>query len=475
MGLFKNRTVQIVLGPLIFIICLLVGGYESEQVRMIAITAWMLSWWITSVVPIAVTALLPIVLFPIMGILTLRETTVNYSNYVIYLFFGGFMLGLAIEKWELHRRIALNIMNISGDKPSRIILGGMLATSLLSMWISNTATTVMMLPIGMSVIALLNDKFEDKKSAKNFALTLMLGIAYAANIGGIATIIGTPPNGVLVGIVSESGLEPITFANWLMFALPLVVILFCIVYFVNTRIAFPMNIKRLEGITDLIKGEIMSLGKLKAGEKRVLVIMILTALLWIFRTQITKIPGLGAVSDTGIAIAACITLFIWPSGKGQKPLLVWKDTQRLPWDILLLFGGGICLAKGLEVTNVVGLLGEWISENTIATPLIIILVVCTFAVFLTEIMSNVALVAVFIPVAFLIAQFFGLSELQLAIPLTIGASCAFMFPISTPPNAIVYSSGHIKMGEMARSGVILNILCIIVISVYCYFVQGYFF
>lgn len=475
MGLLKNRAFQIALGPLVFTLCLLVGGYESEQVRMIAITAWMLSWWITSVIPIGVTALLPIVLFPIMGILSLRETTVNYSNYVIYLFFGGFVLGLAIEKWELHRRIALNIMNISGDKPSRIILGGMLATSLLSMWISNTATTVMMLPIGMSVIALINDKFEDKRSAKNFALTLMLGIAYAANIGGITTIIGTPPNGVLVGIVSESGLEPITFTNWLLFAFPLVVILFCLVYFVNTRIVFPVTIKRLEGIGGLIKGELSELGKLRVGEKRVLIVMVTTALLWIFRTQITKIPNLEAVSDTGIAITACIALFLWPSGKGQKPLLVWKDTQRLPWDILLLFGGGICVAKGLEVTNVVGLLGEWISQNTIAAPLVIILVVCAFAVFLTEIMSNVALVAVFIPVSFVIAQFFGLNEFQLAIPLTIGASCAFMFPISTPPNAIVYSSGHIKMGEMAKSGVLLNILCIIVISVYCYFVQDYFF
>ena len=203
--------------------------------------------------------------------------------------------------------------------------------------------------------------------------------------------------------------------------------------------------------------------------------MVCTALCWMFRTQITAIEMLSSISDTGIAIAASIALFMIPSGKKNQPLLEWKDTQRLPWDILLLFGGGISLAKGLEVTQVVGALGSWISENTIAEPFIIILVVCGFALFLTEIMSNVALVAVFIPVSFVIAQFFGLAELQLAIPLTIGASCAFMFPISTPPNAIVFSSGHIKMSEMAKSGIILNVISILIISIYCYLFQDNFF
>jgi len=471
-----NRSlIKLLSGPFLFSLILLLGDYESTQIRMIAIAAWMLLWWITAAIPIGVTALLPIVLFPILEILNLRETTANYANPVIYLFFGGFVLGLAIEKWELHRRIALNIMKWAGEKPSRIILGGMLATSLLSMWISNTATTVMMLPIGMSVVMLLKDKFEDDSSSKNFALTLMLGIAYAANIGGVTTIIGTPPNLVLAGIVEESGLESIGFANWLFFAFPLVVILFAGVYTVNTRIIYPVKIQELPGIKGLISNELTKLGNLQRGEKRVLIVMLVTALLWIFRSQITKIDALSAVSDTGIAIAASIALFMIPSGTAQKPLLEWKDTQRLPWDILLLFGGGISLAKGLEVTDIVGLLGAWISANTIAAPLIIILVVCGFSVFLTEIMSNVALVAVFIPVSFVIAQFFGLDELQLAIPLTIGASCAFMFPISTPPNAIVFSSGYIKMSEMARSGVLLNLISILVISVYCYFMQGYFF
>ena len=471
----KKKAFKLLSGPLLFSLILLIGEKENEQIRMIAVAMWMLSWWITAAIPIGITALLPIVLLPILKILSLRETTINYANPVIYLFFGGFVLGLAIEKWNLHRRIALNIMNLAGEQPTRIVFGGMLATSLLSMWISNTATTVMMLPIGMSVVMLLKDKFDDASSYKNFALTLMLGIAYAANIGGIATIIGTPPNLVLAGIVEESGFKPLSFANWLFFAFPLVMVLFLMVYYVNTKIIYPIKIKELPSIKALISDELNQLGNLQKGEKRVMIVMLVTALCWIFRTQITKIETLSSVSDTGIAIAASIALFMIPSGKRDRPLLDWSDTKRLPWEILLLFGGGITLAKGLEVTDIVGALGNWISSNTIAEPVIILFVICGFALFLTEIMSNVALVAVFVPVSFVIAQFFGLNELQLAIPLTIGASCAFMFPISTPPNAIVFSSGFIKMSEMTKSGIVLNILSILIISMYCYFFQSNFF
>ena len=471
----SSKLIKLLIGPSLLFICSIIGEFENEQALMIGVVLWMLSWWITEVVPIAVTALLPMILLPMLGILDLRATTANYSNPVIYLFFGGFVLGLAIEKWGLHKRIALNIMKLAGDKPSRVVLGCMLATALLSMWISNTATTVMMLPIGMSVVALLKDKMDDGIGAKNFALTLMLGIAYAANIGGITTLIGTPPNLVLAGIVEESGLAPLGFSEWFLFALPLVIILFSAVYLINTKLVYPIRIKKLEGIKELISGELKQLGVLGKSERNVLFILVGTALLWIFRAQLTKIPILSDLNDTIIAIFATVLLFIWPSAKKSEPLLIWKDTKRLPWDILLLFGGGISVAKGLEVTNVVGLLGEWISSSIVAYPLIIILVVCIFAVFLTEVMSNVALVAVFIPVSFVIAQNFGLSELQLAIPLTIGASCAFMLPISTPPNAIVFSSGYINMGQMARVGIILNITCILIITLYSYFFQGWFF
>ncbi|MEQ9308079.1 MAG: DASS family sodium-coupled anion symporter [Balneolaceae bacterium] len=471
----RPKLIKLLIGPLILFACSFFGSFENEQAFMVGVVLWMLSWWITEVVPIAVTALLPMILLPMLGILDLRATTANYSNPVIYLFFGGFVLGLAIEKWGLHKRIALNIMKLAGEKPSRVVLGCMLATALLSMWISNTATTVMMLPIGMSVVALLKDKMEEGVGARNFALTLMLGIAYAANIGGITTLIGTPPNLVLAGIVEETGLVALGFSEWFFFAFPLVIILFSSVYYINTKLVFPVRIKKLEGIKELISDELDVLGAIGKSERNVLLILVVTALLWIFRAQLTKLSILSELNDTIIAIFASVILFAWPSEEKNKPLLVWKDTKKLPWDILLLFGGGISLAKGLEVTNIVGLLGDWISTSIIPTPILVILVVCAFAVFLTEVMSNVALVAVFIPVSFVIAQNFGFSELQLAIPLTIGASCAFMFPISTPPNAIVFSSGYINMNQMARVGIILNITCIIIVTLYSHLFQDWFF
>ena len=463
------------IGPLLFALTLLLGGVDDAQVKMIATVLWMLSWWITHVIPLGVTALLPMVLFPLLGILELKETTSNYANPVIYLFFGGFILGLAIEKWNLHKRIALNIIGLSGDKPIRIILGSMLATSLLSMWISNTATAVMMLPIGISVVGLLGDKIDDPKAGRNFGITLMLGIAYAANIGGITTLIGTPPNLVLASITEESGLPQIDFSTWLLFALPLVVLLFAFTYFISTKLIFPVKISKLEGLSPMINKEIQALGKLRNGEKRVLIIMICTALMWIFRAQLNKLGFLSALSDTGIAIIASIALFIVPAKKSEPSILVWKDTKKLPWDILLLFGGGLSIAKGMEKTQIVELIGNWISGNNIPNILVLILIICALALFLTEVMSNVALVSVFIPVAFVIAKSFGLDELQLAIPLTVAASCAFMFPISTPPNAIVFSSGYFQMSDMAKTGILLNIVSIILISLYCYWFVPYFF
>ncbi len=469
------RLAKLISGPLVFSLCLWMGESGNSQVRMLACMLWMLAWWITNVIPIGATALLPILLFPLLGILDLKSTTANYGNPVIYLFLGGFVMGLGIEKWNLHRRIALNIMRLSGEKPDRVILGSMLATALLSMWISNTATTIMMLPIGVSVIGLLGDKISSETASRNFGVTLMLGIAYAANIGGIATLIGTPPNLVLASILSDQDIIDIAFSTWLFFALPLVIILFVIVYLVNTRLVFPIKEGPLPGAGELIRSEIKQMGKISKQEKRVGMIMLTTALLWIFRGQIIHIPGLQNLSDAAIAIASAIAMFALPAGKNRQALLTWKDTQKLPWGILLLFGGGISLAKGMEVTDIVGLVGQWISSNQFQNPLLIILMVTAFAVFLTEVMSNVALVSVFIPVSFVIARNLGMAETELAIPLTIAASCAFMFPIATPPNAIVFGSGYLHMQQMARTGILLNIVCVIIIALYSYFFQDMFF
>jgi sodium-dependent dicarboxylate transporter 2/3/5 len=471
----SSSHLKIISGPALFALCLLLGDAEDIQVRMIASMLWMLAWWVTNAIPIGATALLPILLFPMLGILDLRSTTINYGNPVIYLFLGGFVLGLGIEKWNLHRRIALNIMRVSGESPNRVILGSMLATALLSMWISNTATTIMMLPIGMSVVSLLGDRITNEKASRNFGITLMLGIAYAANIGGITTLIGTPPNLVLSSILAEQNIINIGFSEWLLFAFPLVAVLFALVYFVNTRLVFPIKAGPLTGAGELISKELQQLGRMSTPEKRVGLIMLITALLWIFRGQVIHIPGLENLSDPAIAIAAAIAMFAFPAGEKQKPLLDWKDTRRLPWGILLLFGGGISLAKGMEATDIVGLVGNWISSSEFQHPLVIILIVGVFAVFLTEVMSNVALVSVFVPVSFVIAGNLGMAQTELAIPLTIAASCAFMLPISTPPNAIVFGSGYLQIQHMARTGLLLNIFCVIIITLYSWLFQDFFF
>ncbi len=410
-----------------------------------------------------------------LGILDLKSTTSNYSHPIIYLFFGGFMLGLAIEKWNLHKRIALNILKLSGTKPSKIVLGSMLATSLLSMWISNTATTIMMLPIGMSIIKLISTKLETKKGKRNFALSILLGIAYAANIGGIGTLIGTPPNLVLASLAEDSGIQAIHFSSWFFFAIPLVIILFTLCYFLLAKLIFPLKAKNIPDIHEMISSELKALGKVSEGEKRVMLILVFTALLWVFRAQLNHISFLENLSDTIIAIFTTIVLFAMPSGKKKQGILVWEDSKKLPWGILLLFGGGLALAKGLAVSNIVLDAGTWISANSSSALFILILIICSFSIFLTEVMSNVALVSVFIPVSFVVAEGFGINGLQLAIPLTIGASCAFMFPISTPPNAVVFASGKIKMKDMAKTGLILNVVCLVLISVYCYYIQPYFF
>jgi len=462
-------------GPLLFGLLLLFGDAQSEQLRMLAICLWMLSWWITQVIPLGVTALLPLILFPLCEIDSLKATALNYSSPVIFLFLGGFILGLAIEKWNLHKRIAINLLRISGSKPSSIILGFMGATAVLSMWISNTATTVMMLPIGLSVIALLGNKLSSGSDGKNFALTLLLGLAYAANIGGIATIIGTPPNLVLAGMVQEQLNIKITFMNWLAFALPLSLLLLGLAYWVNTYLIYPVKIKKLEGAKELIGNEWKKLGKPGKGEKRVIMIFALTAILWIIRSLLNKISGLENLSDPIIAMISSVLLFALPSGEEKGNLLVWEDTVKLPWGIILLFGGGLALAHGLEVTKVINLVGDWISNLGINNLILLIGIIAAFSIFLTEVMSNVALVSVFIPISFIIASSFQLPELKLAIPLTIGASCAFMFPIATPPNAIVFASGKIKMKEMIRAGLILNLICLVVITLYVRGVFGFFF
>ena len=357
----------------------------------------------------------------------------------------------------------------SGASPERILLGTMASTALLSMWISNTATTVMMLPIGLSLYQLLEEKMNNEKLARNFGIALMLGIAYSANIGGMATLIGTPPNLVFASLSSSVLEREVPFSNWMLFALPLSILLFTLVWLFLAKILFPTKNIQLKGIEPMLKTELQKLGKMSTSEKRVAGVLIIMAFAWIFRAQISQVPGFENLSDTIIAIAGMLALFLIPAEKKARALLTEKDLGKLPWNIILLFGGGLSLAKALEVSNVVQSIAEILVASGWQSLLIISLLICAFAVFLTEVMSNVALVSVFVPVAFIIANQMGFDAWTLAIPLTLGASCAFMFPVATPPNAIVYSSGFLRTQDMAKAGLIFNVISILIISFYSYY------
>ena len=428
---------------------------------MIAIALWMVCWWITEAVSISVTALLPLLLFPILKIMPMTEVGANYGSPIIFLFFGGFVLGLALEKVNLHKRIALNIIRITGTTPDRVVLGFMIATASLSMWISNTASTVVMLPIAMSVITLLiHDEDGFTKADRNFALSVMLGIAFSANTGGIATVIGTPPNSVLIGLLENEYNIEVSFLKWMTFGLPFSIILITICYLVLVKWMFPNRDLNFKASKDVISDELKKLGPMSGKEKMVLIIFGCTVFLWIFRTVINKIiPGL-ALSDTMISVLAAIALFGIPYNLRKSDFILnWGDTTRLAWGILILFGGGLALAKGMSVSGLVDMVSNAIATSDISILLTAALLIILM-LFMTELMSNVALVAVLAPVVAGIAIGLEIPMLYLLIPVTVASSCAFMLPMATPPNAIVFASGYVRVYEMARVGIILNLISV---------------
>lgn len=464
------KKIGLFLAPFLFILLLLIPAPEvlgESAWKVIAIAIFMLIWWVTEAVPIPVAALLPLVLLPLLGVMDMKTAAAPYAHPIVFLFMGGFMIALAMERWELHRRIALNIVNFTGTNANGIILGFMLATALLSMWISNTATTVMMLPIAVSVIQLLSKNRTD--GMRPFAISLMLGIAYAANVGGTATIIGTPPNSVLAAYVSKTYNYEISFADWLIVGLPFALILLGLVYLFLVKILYPNKLGKFEGAQELIDIELDRLGRFSRGEILVLIIFLTTAICWILRVPINNLfEQLNIaieLSDAGIAMLASIMLFVTPTDKNlDQFVLEWKDTERLPWGILLLFGGGLSLAGALSSTGIIDLIGGQFEEAKRA-GFIIILALAAISLFLTEVMSNVALVTVLLPVIGGVAIGTGIDPLYLMIPVTLAASCAFMLPMSTPPNAIVFASGHLKIAQMVRAGIILNIIAILLIAV----------
>jgi sodium-dependent dicarboxylate transporter 2/3/5 len=433
-------------------------------------------WWVTECVPISVTALLPIVLFPLTGGMDLSTTTAAYGHKLVFLFVGGFMIALAIEKWHLHKRLALNIIRMTGSNKSRVILGFMLATAFLSMWISNTATSIMILPVGLAIISQLKDDPNTKENENEiFGKSLMIAIAYSASIGGMATLIGTPPNMVLAGVVEESYGIKLNMFDWMKFGVPLSSFLLMICWVYLTKIAFKFKNEEFSAGRDEILRQIKKLGSFSNEEIKVLIVFTLTALGWISRGSIEKIFPL--IDDTIIAIFFAVILFIIPTSnnKSDKTILVWDDTVKLPWGILILFGGGMAIASAFGKSG----LALWIADllqNLNGIPLfLIILIIVTSINLLTEVTSNMATTAMLLPVLVTIALAIEIHPYFLLVSATLAASCAFMLPISTPPNAVVFSSGFLKIEDMFKKGIWMNMISIITITIVVYYTLPYVF
>lgn len=472
------QLIGLFLGPLLFILTMLFvnpEGLTPEAKAILASTIWIATWWITEAIPIPATSLLPIVLFPLTGGLDVGATTSAYGNDTIFLFMGGFMIALTMEKWNLHKRIALTIISMIGTNTERIILGFMVATGFLSMWISNTATAMMMVPIGLAIIYQVSealkhdDSIDTSRENFSFGKALMLGIAYSASLGGIATLIGTPPNTLLAGAVNEIyGIE-ITFAEWMLFGVPLAWIFIFVAWFYLIKIAFPLKLKELPGGSAVIKEQKRELGNASYEEKIVFSIFLLAAFAWITRSflLVEFLPGL---NDAMVGLIAALILFAIPSKNRQGDhLLDWSTAVKLPWGILLLFGGGLAIAAGFTQSG----LSEWVGGQLIGLQgvnvLIIVLVVAAFVLFLTEITSNTATASMMFPIMASLAVALGIHPYALMVTAAVTASCAFMLPVATPPNAVVFGSGYLKIIDMARAGFILNVFGIVFVGLAVYY------
>ncbi len=458
----RRRWIGLLLGPALFMLLLLLptpAMLSPAAMAVAAIAVLMAVWWITEAIPIPATALLPIALYPLLGVMSSQQVTSAYANHLIYLFMGGFLIAVTIEKWQLHKRIALHTILIIGTTPRRIILGFMLATAFLSMWVSNTATAMMMLTIGLAVIKQIQPAGAAAPAgATPFGTALMLGIAYAASIGGVATLIGTPPNAILAGIAEKTYGISISFADWMLFALPLSVIMLLCTWWYLTRILFPTAALEQFGGHGAIRDALSQLGAMKREEKMVLAIFILVAGAWITRGFIT-LDSLKLVTDSTIAMAGAVALFIIPVDfKQGKFLLDWQTAVTIPWDIIILFGGGFALAEGFSASG----LTQWLANALVVLQgtdaVVLIATIVLLVVFLTEVTSNTATASLMIPVMGALAVAMDINPLITMTAVAVAASYAFMLPVATPPNAIVYSSRQISIPQMAKAGFGLNLL-----------------
>lgn len=444
---------------------------SPNLIAMAGVATLMAVWWLTEVVPMAATALIPLAVFPLAGILPPDKTALCYGDKNIFLYLGGFLVALAVEESGLHRRVALAIVAQVGDSPARVVLGFMLATGLLSMWLSNTATTLMMLPIALSILVEAEEHSSlDPKALRNFGISLCLAVAYAASIGGMGTKVGTPTNLIFFQVYEKNFTgESISFFEWMLLAAPLVIVFLLTAWFVIAKVLFPMGSAPLLGGSELIRDLRAKLGPLKPYEFRVGLIFGLTALLWIVRDPLLLLLGKtsSTMDDSTIAMLAALACFLVPSeGTAGRPLLTWKDTARVPWGILLLFGGGLALASGMGATHLDHLAGEGMGKTLVSLPYWgMILMVAAGMTFFSEITSNVACAQIMLPILATVAKDQGLPPVPLMIAATLAASCGFMLPVATPPNAIAYGTGRLKVRDMARAGIWMNLIGIVLITI----------
>ena len=506
----------LIAGPIVAAACypLLPTEYQAAGGEVVEFTAtgratlavmiWMAIWWLSEAIHISATALLPLAVFPLLGAADIKASAAPYADPVIFLFMGGFLLALSMQRWGLGKRIALMTLSLTGARPVRMVAGFMAATAVLSAFVSNTATTAMMLPIALSVLALVrtsDDKDDnadpadddptkklsaDQDESDNFAVCLMLGIAYAASIGGIATIIGTPPNVVLVGFLRDNIAEPyrtdISFASWLPIGVPLVVAFLPIVLLLLTRVLYPIRIGEIKGGSELIRNELKSLGPVNRGQWVTFIVFMLAATLWITRPWLqqiafqigeTKFAPLAGLSDAGIAMSAALLLFVIPARRGERTFVMdWETARQLPWGILILFGGGLSLAKAIDANGVADFIGSHARVLAGMPTIVLIAVVAAGIVYLTELTSNTATITAMLPILAAMAPGLGIHPYLLIFPAAMAASCAFMLPVATPPNAIVFASGRITMPQMIRAGFWLNLIGVVLVTLLSYFVVG---
>ncbi len=475
-GYSVRQKAGLILGPLWLVASQVIpapDGLSLDGWTTAGIALFMVTWWISEAIPIPATSLLPLVLFPLMGAGPIGEIAAPYAHQLIFLFVGGLLIATAMVRWNLHRRLALHIIQKVGTSPRALILGSMVATAFLSMWVSNTATAVMMLPVALSVIALA-EASTDKSKHQRFALVLLLCVAYGANIGGMGTLIGTPPNAFMAAFFeSEFGVE-ISFARWLVVGVPLVAIGIPLTYLALTRVVYPIDMTTIVGTGILIDEEIAKAGPITRGERVTALVFLCTALLWITRPLLAPlVPGL---SDSGIAMLGGLALFVIPVDlrKGQFAHS-WEAANKMPWGTILLFGGGLSLAASMSRTGLADWIGNSLTFVDLLPTLLVILVIAGIIVFLTELTSNSATTATFLPILAALAIGMGEDPRLLAIPAVLAASCAFMLPVATPPNAIVHGSERVPIASMARAGLVLNVVFLMLVTVVGYVLAAWVF